>query len=218
MNIVLLGPPGVGKGTQAKILSTIYQIPQISTGDMLRSAVNAGTPLGLQAKAQMQAGGLVSDDVVIGLIRERLRAEDARNGFILDGFPRTVAQAETLDRMLAESQQQLDAVLHLTAPDEEIVRRLSGRALCTRCGAIFHQSSNPPRQAGVCDVCGDSVVRREDDSPEIIRERLRVYAQQTAPLVQYYAGRSGYASVSAVESPDSVQATLLRLLGRGRDG
>lgn len=215
MNIVLLGPPGVGKGTQAKRLSAALGIPQVSTGDMLRAAVSAATPLGLEAKAQMQSGGLVSDDVVIGLIRERLQAEDARQGFILDGFPRTVSQAEALDRMLAQSVKSVDTIIHLTAPDDEIVKRLSGRTLCQSCGAIFHDSMNPPTRNGVCDICAGPVVRREDDHPEVIRERLKVYAEMTEPLVQHYGKRTGYATVSAVESPDSVQAKLLTLLGRG---
>lgn len=215
MNIVLLGPPGVGKGTQAKRLSAALGIPQISTGDMLRAAVSAATPLGLEAKSQMQSGGLVSDDVVIGLIRERLQAEDAREGFILDGFPRTLSQAQALDQMLSQGGKSLDSIIHLTAPDDEIVKRLSGRMLCQSCGAIFHDSVNPPSRGGVCDVCAGPVVRREDDHPDVIRERLKVYAEMTEPLVQYYGERSGYATVSAVESPDSVQAKLLKLLGRG---
>lgn len=214
LNAVLLGPPGVGKGTQAKRLSQVLGIPQISTGDMLRAAVAQGTPLGQKAKAQMESGGLVSDDVVIGLIRERLQAPDARSGFLLDGFPRTRAQAEALDEMLAGMGKRLDAVLHLTLEDEEIVRRLSGRRLCPSCGAIFHVVYNPPKAEGICDHCGGGLVQRADDQPEVIRERLRVYAEQTEPLVDYYRQLPGYRRISAEGRPEQVEALLLHALKR----
>ncbi|MFZ5659445.1 MAG: adenylate kinase [Pseudomonadota bacterium] len=214
LNIVLLGPPGVGKGTQAKRLSQVLGIPQISTGDMLRAAVAQGTPLGQKARAQMESGGLVSDDVVIGLIRERLQAPDAQTGFLLDGFPRTRAQAEALDEMLAGMGKRLDAVLHLTLEDEEIVRRLSGRRLCPSCGAIFHVVYNPPKAEGICDHCGGELVQRADDQPEVIRERLRVYAEQTEPLVDYYRQLPGYRRISAEGRPEQVEALLLRALKR----
>ncbi|MEW5791211.1 MAG: adenylate kinase [Pseudomonadota bacterium] len=214
LNIVLLGPPGVGKGTQAKRLSQVLGISQISTGDMLRAAVAHGTPLGQKARAQMESGGLVSDDVVIGLIRERLQAPDAQAGFLLDGFPRTRAQAEALDEMLAGMGKRLDAVLHLTLEDEEIVRRLSGRRLCPSCGAIFHVVYNPPKAEGICDHCGGELVQRADDQPEVIRERLRVYAEQTEPLVDYYRQLSGYRRISAEGRPEQVEALLLRALKR----
>ncbi|MEW6611208.1 adenylate kinase [Thermithiobacillus tepidarius DSM 3134] len=214
LNIVLLGPPGVGKGTQAKRLSQVLGIPQISTGDMLRAAVAQGTPLGQKARAQMESGGLVSDDVVIGLIRERLQAPDAQTGFLLDGFPRTRAQAEALDEMLAGMGKRLDAVLHLTLEDEEIVRRLSGRRLCPSCGAIFHGVYNPPKAEGICDHCGGELVQRADDQPEVIRERLRVYAEQTEPLVDYYRQLPGYRRISAEGRPEQVEALLLRALKR----
>lgn len=214
LNIVLLGPPGVGKGTQAKRLSQVLGISQISTGDMLRAAVAQGTPLGQKARAQMESGGLVSDDVVIGLIRERMQAPDAQAGFLLDGFPRTRAQAEALDEMLAGMGKRLDAVLHLTLEDEEIVRRLSGRRLCPSCGAIFHVVYNPPKAEGICDQCGGELVQRADDQPEVIRERLRVYAEQTEPLVDYYRQLPGYRRISAEGRPEQVEALLLRALKR----
>ena len=189
MRIVLLGPPGVGKGTQAVKLTDKYNVPHISTGDALREAVRKGTEIGLNAKSYMDQGALVPDDVVIGIIRERLAQPDCRRGFILDGFPRTVGQAKALDDMLERMGLDLDAVLYIEAPDQVIIERLSGRRTCRRCGRVYHLIYMPPKKEGICDVCGGELYQRDDDKPEAIVERIRVYKEQTAPLVDYYEGR-----------------------------
>ena len=186
MNIILLGAPGAGKGTQAKMLQEKFKIPQISTGDMLRAAKQARTPLGLEAEKYMNAGLLVPDQVVIGLIRERLKDKSTQSGYILDGFPRTVAQAEALARMLEEIGSQLDVVMSLEVNEEDLVKRLTGRRTCSQCGAGYHLEFSPPRQAGVCDQCGSPLIQREDDQEATIRHRLKVYQEQTAPLADYY--------------------------------
>lgn len=211
-NVVLLGPPGVGKGTQAKRLSQTLGIPQISTGDMLRAAVAERTPLGLRAQQQMESGALVSDDVVIGIIRARLRENDAKQGFLLDGFPRTRAQAEALDDMLVHEGKQLDTVLHLVLDDDLVVERLSGRRVCDGCGTIFHMSYHPPRQAGVCDRCNGVLTQRNDDNPDVIAQRLRVYRDQTEPVVVYYAQKPLYHRVDAAGRPEQVEQALMQVL------
>ncbi|HWP64540.1 MAG TPA: adenylate kinase [Candidatus Limnocylindria bacterium] len=186
MRIVMIGPPGAGKGTQAKLLQQRFNIPQISTGDMLREAERRDTPLGRVAAHFMSEGRLVPDDVVIGIVDDRLREPDCARGFILDGFPRTVAQAEALDRLLQQQGRRLDAVLLIQVPDQEIVRRLSGRLICRACGAPFHREFDPPKQAGRCDRCGGELYQREDDQPDRIATRLAVLARETAPVVDYY--------------------------------
>ena len=189
MRIILLGPPGAGKGTQAKLLVQRFGIPQISTGDMLRAAVKDDTPLGQEAKAYMVRGALVPDEVIIGLVRERLRASDGAGGYVLDGFPRTVAQAEALEKTLGELHQRLDHVLCLEVPAEELVTRIAGRRTCRQCGAMSHVRFAPTKREGVCDVCGGATYQREDDREETVRRRLAVYAEQTAPLVRFYDAR-----------------------------
>jgi adenylate kinase len=186
MKLILLGPPGAGKGTQAKMLTERFAIPQIATGDILRGALQAGTPLGLQAKSFMDAGALVPDDVVIGIVRERLQQDDCRPGFILDGFPRTVAQADALQATLAELDRCLDRVVSLTVDADALVERLTGRRTCRGCGRGYHVRFDPPRNAQRCDACGGELYQRDDDREETIRKRLGVYAQQTAPLIDYY--------------------------------
>ena len=182
MLIVLVGPPGSGKGTQAKVVTEKWGVPQISTGDMLRAAVQAGSPLGRQAKAYMDRGALVPDDVILGLVRERLAQPDAAHGYILDGFPRTLHQAEALDAQGVK----LDGVLLLEVPSEEVVTRIAGRRTCAKCGAMSHVTFSPTRAPGVCDACGGETVQRADDREETVRRRLQVYAEQTAPLVRCY--------------------------------
>jgi adenylate kinase len=183
MRVILLGPPGAGKGTQAAYISERLGVPQISTGDMLRAAVKAGTPLGLEAKKVMDAGGLVSDAIIIGLVKERIAQPDCRNGFLFDGFPRTIAQADALK---AEGIK-IDAVVELQVDDEEIVRRMSGRRVHPDSGRVYHVRYNPPKVEGKDDVTGEPLVQRDDDKEETVRKRLQVYHQQTRPLVDYYS-------------------------------
>lgn len=189
MRLILLGPPGAGKGTQAKLLVERLKIPQVSTGDMLRAAVKAGSPLGQEAKQYMDRGALVPDAVIIALVRERLRQPDCAPGYILDGFPRTVAQAEALERTLASLGSSLDGVLSLEVPTEELVQRIAGRRTCRNCGAMYHVRFSPSRTDGRCDACGGPTYQRDDDREGTVRQRLEVYAKQTAPLVHFYEGR-----------------------------
>ena len=186
MKLILLGPPGAGKGTQAKLLTERFDIPQIATGDILRGAVQAGTALGLQAKGFMDAGALVPDEVVIGIVRERLQQADCRKGFILDGFPRTVAQADALQGNLAALGRQLDRVVSLTVDADALVERLTGRRTCRACGRGYHVTFDPPQVADSCDACGGELFQRDDDQEATIRKRLTVYGEQTAPLIDYY--------------------------------
>jgi adenylate kinase len=189
MNLLFLGPPGAGKGTQAKRLTAELHIPQISTGDMLREAIRIGTPLGKSAKAFMDKGGLVPDDVVVGLVEERVQAPDCIAGFMLDGFPRTTAQAEALEVTLGRQLRHIDRVLIMDVDNDELVRRLSGRRTCRTCASVFHIELSPPAVEGVCDNCGNQLYQREDDRPQAIRARLTTYEQQTKPLIEYYEKR-----------------------------
>ncbi|HLD56630.1 MAG TPA: adenylate kinase [Candidatus Omnitrophota bacterium] len=184
--MVLLGPPGAGKGTHAKILSERYRIPHISTGDLLRDEIERATPLGKRAQSFIDSGKLVPDEVVIDMMGERLEQTDAQNGFILDGFPRTVEQAKALDRMLRERRTPLNLVLQFNTSEKVIVDRLSGRRVCTNCGANYHVRNIPPKREGICDVCAKPLVQRKDDDPNTIRKRLKVYEEQTAPLIEFY--------------------------------
>lgn len=196
MRIVLLGAPGSGKGTQAKLLMERFGVPQISTGDLLRAAVAAQSPLGLKAKAAMDAGELVSDEIVLGMIRERLAEADAKAGFILDGFPRNGAQAAALDALLAELGQDIDRAVHIQVAFDELLKRLTGRRTCTQCGALYNVYFSPPRQVGVCDRCGGALMHRDDDNEQTISRRLRVYEEQTQPLIDYYQAQGKLAVVS----------------------
>lgn len=208
MRIVFLGPPGVGKGTQADRLAVEKGVPKISTGDILRDAVARGTELGKQAKAAMDKGGLVSDEVVIGIIRERLKMPDAKKGFILDGFPRTVAQAEALNAQLAQNGSPLERVISLEAEDNEVVRRLSGRRSCPKCKATFHVMFKPPKKADICDECGAALICRDDDKEATIRNRLKVYHETTSPLLGYYGKRGLIAKLDGVGTMDAVYARV----------
>jgi adenylate kinase len=204
MRLVLVGPPGAGKGTQAKYLAKHFGIPAISTGDIFRANVMQKTELGLQAKRYMDAGDLVPDEVTIAMVRDRLNDEDAESGFLLDGFPRTVPQAEALKDILSELGTPLDAVLELKVDDEEVVRRLSGRRTCRQCGHVWHQEFDPPRHDGVCDKCGGELFQRDDDQPETIRRRLEVYNENTAPLVGYYDDQGLLVAIEATGPVDGV--------------
>lgn len=187
MNLILFGPPGAGKGTQAKKMVDLYGIPQISTGDILRANVREGTELGLAAKAYMDKGELVPDEVLIGIIKNRLKEPDCEKGFILDGYPRTKPQADALAALLDGINKPIDVVLNLEVPDEELVERISGRLMCNNCGASYHRTFNPPKKEGVCDTCGGELFQRADDREEAVQNRLNVYKKQTQPLIDYYA-------------------------------
>ncbi len=204
MRIVLVGPPGAGKGTQAQFIASHQSIPKISTGDIFRANVSQGTPLGKQAKAYMDAGDLVPDEITIAMVRDRLQEEDAAEGFLLDGFPRNVAQAQVLDKLLAEAGTQLDVVLELVVDDDEVVRRLSGRRTCRSCAHVWHEDFDPPAREGICDECGGELFQRDDDREETVRHRLEVYAEQTAPLVGYYARRGILIGIDATGPVDDV--------------
>ena len=204
MLLILLGPPGSGKGTQGARIIEKYRVPKISTGEIFRDLAAKGTELGLEAKKYWSAGKLVPDDVVVGLIRERISGDDCKGGFILDGFPRTVQQADILGQLLAECGDFLDAVLDFDVNEEELVRRLSGRRTCSQCGATYHVTSLPPKREGVCDHCGHSLAQRADDTPDSIRIRLGEYRAKTAPLLNYYRNRGLLHSIDGNSDPDSV--------------
>lgn len=212
MRLILLGPPGAGKGTQAKLLVEKYAVPQLSTGDMLRKAVAAGTPLGREAKAVMDAGKLVGDQIVIGIIEDVLNGAGVQNGFILDGFPRTVPQAEALDRLLEGHGKKLDRVIALDVPESLVVERISGRRSCPSCGAVYHIHNAPSKVDGVCNKCGAALVQRPDDAEDKVRERLVAYARDTAPLRDYYGKRGLLTVIQGVGSTEGVFAELVKAL------
>jgi adenylate kinase len=216
LNVVLLGAPGSGKGTQADRIVAAFGLPHISTGDILRAAVAAGTQLGAQAQQYMQAGKLVPDEVVIGITRERLAEPDAAHGFLLDGFPRTLDQAAALDELLAAAGRALTHVIVLDVPEEELIERLSGRRTCRQCGKGYHIKFDPPKQPGVCDVCGGELYQRADDNEETVRNRLVVYGEQTEPLIDYYARKGLVSTVSGGgRLPDDVWGDVRRVLAAG---
>ena len=212
MRLILLGPPGAGKGTQAKMLKEKFQIPQISTGDILRQAVKDNTELGARAKTVMDAGQLVPDDVVISLIKERIRQIDCKTGFILDGFPRNIAQAEKLSETLADMRVVIDSIIDLEVDEKEVVERLTGRSTCLDCGAMFHQRSCPPKALGVCDGCGGKLAQRPDDNRETIQERLKVYLGSTAPLKEFYMKQGNLKTVEAKGSVDDIFFRLCEMI------
>lgn len=214
MRLVLLGAPGAGKGTQAKKLIEKYGIPQISTGDILRKAVADGTPLGKEAKSYMDRGELVPDKVVIGLIEERLKEGDTQKGYILDGFPRNTAQAETLDRLLNDLGMSLDFALSVDVPREDLLKRLTGRRTCKNCQQMYNIYYSPPRKDGICDKCGGALFQRDDDKEETIRRRLDVYDAQTAPLIDYYKKKGILKSVMGVGSIEEIFGRVCAILER----
>jgi adenylate kinase len=216
MRLILLGPPGAGKGTQAAFITEAFGIPQISTGDMLRAAVKARTPLGLEAKKVMDSGGLVSDDIIIGLVRDRLQQPDCKSGYLFDGFPRTIPQADALK----SAHVALDCVIEIAVPEEQIIERMSGRRVHVASGRTYHVKFNPPRREGLDDETGEALIQRDDDREETVRHRLTVYRDQTRPLVDYYAGWAAtgdrdaprYAKISGVGSVDEIRARVLEIL------
>lgn len=216
MYLVLIGPPGSGKGTQAKRMAEELGFVHLSTGDILREAVREGTPLGLEAKKYMEEGRLVPDEVVIGIVRERLRSPECEKGVVFDGFPRTISQAEALDRILEELGRRLDRVVEVEVSEEEVLRRLTGRRTCRNCGAMYHVFFEPPKVEGVCDKCGGPLYQREDDKEDVIKERLRVYRKDTEPLISYYEKKGVLVKVKGEGPIEEVKQRLLEAIGVSR--
>lgn len=214
MKIILLGPPGAGKGTQAKSISQAYSIPHISTGDIFRKNISEKTPLGVEAKGYMDKGQLVPDELTINLVKDRLTQEDCKNGFLLDGFPRTVKQAEALDAFLDGNKMAVDAALLIDVPSSLILERMTGRRVCPECGASYHIKNIPPKVEGICDLCGASLIQRKDDNEETVKERLDVYEKQTQPLVAYYKEKGKLISVDGTKDIDVVFSDIRNMLGR----
>ena len=213
MKIIMLGAPGAGKGTQAKKIAEKYQIPHISTGDIFRANIKGGTALGMKAKTFMDQGMLVPDEITIGMLMDRIGQEDCANGYVLDGFPRTIPQAESLTKALAERGEKVDYAINVDVPDENIINRMSGRRACLGCGATYHIKFNPPVKEGVCDTCGQELVLRDDDKPETVKKRLDVYHQQTQPLIDYYKNAEVLAEVDGTQPMDAVFQGIVEILG-----
>jgi adenylate kinase len=218
MIFALFGPPGSGKGTQAKALVKSLGIPQLSTGDMLREAIKEGSALGIEAKEFMNKGQLVPDSIMIGLIRGRIQEPDCKKGFMLDGFPRTVAQAEALDSMLASQGLALEHVISFLVDKNELVGRLSGRLVCSNCGASYHEATKPPKKPGICDICGGSVIKREDDRAEVVEARLETFQASTKPVEEYYRAKGRLREVQAMGPEEEVFQRILRAIGVSKLG
>ena len=213
MKIVMLGGPGAGKGTQAKIIAQKYNIPHISTGDIFRANIKEGTELGKKAKTYMDAGGLVPDELVVDLVADRLTWDDTKDGFVLDGFPRTIPQAEALTKALADMSTALDVAIDIEVPDQVIIDRMGGRRACVSCGATYHIVNIPPKKEGICDKCGSELILRDDDKPETVKHRLDVYHEQTQPLIDYYKKMGTLKEVDGTVSMDEVFAQIAAILG-----
>lgn len=213
MKIIMLGAPGAGKGTQAKLIADKYHIPHISTGDIFRANIKEGTALGMKAKSFMDAGALVPDELVIDLVVDRLTWEDAKNGYVLDGFPRTIPQAEALTKALAARGEKIDAAIDVDVPDENIINRMGGRRACVSCGATYHIVNIPPKVEGKCDNCGADLILRDDDKPETVKNRLEVYHEQTQPLIDYYKAEGVLREVDGTVDMNDVFESIVQILG-----
>lgn len=213
MKIIMLGAPGAGKGTQAKRIAEKYGIPHISTGDIFRANIKEGTELGLKAKEYMDQGLLVPDEVTIGMLLDRIHQADCKNGYVLDGFPRTIPQAESLNKALADMGEAIDFAIDVDVPDENIVNRMGGRRACLKCGATYHVEYAAPKAEGVCDACGSDLVLRDDDKPETVQKRLTVYHEQTQPLIEYYKGQGVLYSVDGTQAMEAVFKSITGILG-----
>lgn len=213
MKIIMLGAPGAGKGTQAKQIADKYQIPHISTGDIFRANIKEGTELGMKAKTFMDQGALVPDELTVALLIDRIQKDDCKNGFVLDGFPRTIPQAEVLDKTLTEMGEKMDYAIDVDVPDENIVNRMGGRRACINCGATYHIVNIPTKVEGVCDKCGSETVLRDDDKPETVQKRLRVYHEQTQPLIDYYKNQGILKTVDGTRPMSDVFASIVEILG-----
>ncbi len=213
MKIIMLGAPGAGKGTQAKKIAEKYQIPHVSTGDIFRSNIKEGTQLGRKAKEYMDQGALVPDELTIGMLMDRIQQEDCKNGYVLDGFPRTIPQAESLQKAITEMGQKIDFAINVDVPDENIINRMSGRRACISCGATYHIVYNPSKISGVCDVCGSELVLRDDDKPETVKKRLAVYHDQTRPLIDYYKEAGVLVNVDGTQELNKVFSDITDILG-----
>jgi adenylate kinase len=214
MRIIMLGAPGAGKGTQAKMISGKYGIPHISTGDIFRSNIKNGTELGKKAKSYMDQGQLVPDELTCDLVVDRIAQDDAKNGYVLDGFPRTIPQAEALKNALKARGESVDFAIDVDVPDENIINRMAGRRACTSCGATYHIVYNPPKQEGICDACGSKLVLRDDDKPETVKKRLTVYHNQTQPLIEFYQKEGVLVHVDGTQEIDTIFSQIQKLLER----
>lgn len=213
MKIIMLGAPGAGKGTQAKRIAEKYGIPHISTGDIFRANIKQGTELGKKAKTYMDQGLLVPDELTVDLVIDRIQQDDAKNGYILDGFPRNIPQAQCLDEALAKLNEKIDYAINVEVPDENIVNRMGGRRACVGCGATYHVEFNPTKTEGVCDICGEKLILRDDDKPETVKKRLNVYHEQTQPLIEYYGAAGVLKEVDGTVDMDDVFAAIVQILG-----
>ena len=212
MKLILLGAPGAGKGTQAEVLCKRLGIPTISTGNILRAAIKDGTPTGLKAKSYMESGQLVPDEILIGIIKDRLAQDDCKNGYVLDGFPRTIPQAEVLDKALTELGDKIDYAINVDVPDENIINRMSGRRACVNCGATYHVVHIPPKKEGICDTCNAELILRDDDKPETVKNRLDVYHKQTQPLIEFYEAKGVLKSVDGTVDMKDVFESIVTIL------
>lgn len=216
MKIVLLGPPGAGKGTQAKSISNKYSIPHISTGDIFRKNISENTPLGIEAKGYMDNGQLVPDEVTINMVKDRLQQDDCNDGYLLDGFPRTVTQADALNNFLIERGEQLDTALLIKVPNEFILERMTGRRVCPSCGASYHVKFNPPTNEGKCSLCGNEVIQRKDDTVDTVKERLDVYQRETQPLIEFYSEKQLLSKVDGTKAINEVFRGICEVLGKNK--